>query len=90
MSLPATIAMQYQNVYLDPSMVSQCEEFPVETYEYWKCYIQHKTNPENHQVGTCRMGAINNCKSFNNITNAIEPYKYYINLINIFSQFSQK
>ncbi|KAG8236538.1 hypothetical protein J437_LFUL015812 [Ladona fulva] len=25
--------------------------------EYWECVIRRNTNPENHQAGTCRMGA---------------------------------
>ncbi|KAJ8668551.1 hypothetical protein QAD02_010214 [Eretmocerus hayati] len=33
------------------------------TDEYWECYIRANTGPENHQVGTCRMGPIADPKS---------------------------
>lgn len=26
--------------------------------EYWTCAIRHKTGPENHQIGTCKMGSL--------------------------------
>lgn len=33
-----------------------CDSYEYDSDDYWKCYIEHKTNPENHQVGTCKMG----------------------------------
>ncbi|KAG8281421.1 hypothetical protein J6590_059717 [Homalodisca vitripennis] len=37
-----------------------CQALPVDSDNYWRCVIRHVTNPENHQVATCSMGADNN------------------------------
>uniref|UniRef100_A0A1B6KD88 Glucose-methanol-choline oxidoreductase N-terminal domain-containing protein n=1 Tax=Graphocephala atropunctata TaxID=36148 RepID=A0A1B6KD88_9HEMI len=34
-----------------------CQTLPVDSDNYWRCVIRHTTNPENHQVATCSMGA---------------------------------
>lgn len=33
-----------------------CSRFIFDTNLYWECMIRHYTNPENHQVGTAKMG----------------------------------
>lgn len=41
---------------LDPTPVKGCESHQMNSDEYWACVIIYETNPENHQVGTCKMG----------------------------------
>lgn len=33
-----------------------CTALEEDSDEYWRCMIMHVTNPENHQVATCKMG----------------------------------
>ncbi|XP_052065949.1 glucose dehydrogenase [FAD, quinone]-like [Mytilus californianus] len=37
---------------------SFCKAFTFDTDDYWKCMIRHYATHSNHQVGTCRMGAL--------------------------------
>lgn len=43
---------EYMNITAVP-----CTVLTVDSDEYWRCMIRHVTNPENHQVGTCKMGS---------------------------------
>ncbi|XP_054272001.1 glucose dehydrogenase [FAD, quinone]-like [Macrosteles quadrilineatus] len=55
-----TEAMQRQNVevYFDyfSKTAQPCMRLDKDTDDYWICLIRHLTNPENHQVSTCKMG----------------------------------
>lgn len=54
--------MKKLNVYMDTTPCAGCEDLEYDSDDYWKCYISYRTNPENHQTGTCRMGAVNDSK----------------------------
>lgn len=42
---------------MDTEPVSDCgEKYQYDSDEYWDCAIKHDTGPENHQVGSCKMG----------------------------------
>ncbi|XP_049802065.1 glucose dehydrogenase [FAD, quinone]-like [Schistocerca nitens] len=37
--------------------VEGCEAYTWDSDEYWECAVRRQTGPENHQAGSCRMGA---------------------------------
>lgn len=42
---------------LDKTPIPSCiQKYPFGSNGYWECYARTATGPENHQVGTCRMG----------------------------------
>lgn len=51
-----TKAMKKAGAKLQPYIVPGCENYTWNTDNFWKCVIRYQTNPENHQVGTCKMG----------------------------------
>jgi len=45
---------------LDKTPIPSCiQKHPFGTEGYWECYSRTATGPENHQVGSCRMGPSN-------------------------------
>ncbi|XP_063541276.1 glucose dehydrogenase [FAD, quinone]-like isoform X1 [Cydia strobilella] len=42
---------------MEPSEREDCQDFEVPSDEYFRCLARHYTAPENHQVGTCKIGA---------------------------------
>lgn len=43
---------------MEPVIKEDCKNFDhVPSDEYFRCLAKHHTAPENHQVGTCKMGA---------------------------------
>lgn len=60
--LSSTPVMIKHKVTLDTTVMPGCENEWWNSDNYWKCYIAHKTNPENHQTGTCKMGASSDCE----------------------------
>jgi choline dehydrogenase len=39
------------------SLIPECvQKYPFGSEGYWECYARNATGPENHQVGSCRMG----------------------------------
>ncbi|KAI5725887.1 hypothetical protein M8J77_021304 [Diaphorina citri] len=55
-NLVATKTMREAGAVITPYIVKGCEYHIWDTDEFWECAITHQTNPENHQVGTCKMG----------------------------------
>lgn len=49
-------ALKKYGFQLNKTPVKGCEKFLFGCDEYWECAIRHDTGPENHQVGTCKMG----------------------------------
>ncbi|VDI33911.1 Hypothetical predicted protein [Mytilus galloprovincialis] len=47
---------------------SFCKAFTFDTDDYWKCMIRHYATSSNHQVSTCRMGALHDK------TAVVDPY----------------
>lgn len=45
-------------VKLYKANVPGCEKFIFNTDSYWKCYIKHLSATLHHQVGTCKMGSV--------------------------------
>lgn len=33
-----------------------CDKLPYDSDDFWGCAVKHSTGPENHQIGTCKMG----------------------------------
>lgn len=54
--------MKNLKVEMDKTPAQGCEEEEFDSDSYWRCYMAHNTNPENHQVGTCRMGSTDDRK----------------------------
>lgn len=54
--LTTSPTMIEKKVTLDTTVMPGCEHEWWNSEKYWRCYIARKTNPENHQTGTCRMG----------------------------------
>lgn len=56
--LSETGALQAYGMQLIRVPAPGCESFVFGTDDYWECAIRHKTEPENHQAGSCKMGPI--------------------------------
>ncbi|XP_030023285.2 glucose dehydrogenase [FAD, quinone] [Manduca sexta] len=54
--LSETKALKRYGVKLDKTPVKGCEKFKFDCDAYWECAVRMMTGPENHQVGSCRMG----------------------------------
>ncbi|KAJ9596746.1 hypothetical protein L9F63_012232 [Diploptera punctata] len=52
-----TTAMQKYNLELNVNPVSGCENYTFASDEYFACSVRMATGAENHQAGTCKMGA---------------------------------
>ena len=53
----ARVLRQNYGFELDRSPLPDCvSKYPFGTEGYWECFVRTATGPENHQVGTCRMG----------------------------------
>ncbi|XP_015600222.1 glucose dehydrogenase [FAD, quinone] [Cephus cinctus] len=59
-ALSRSPALKRINVELDPEPDELCSFYVFESDQYWDCVIAHRTNPENHQCGTCAMGNSDN------------------------------
>jgi choline dehydrogenase len=53
--LGETQALRRYGFKLDANKVKGCEKYTFNTDDYWRCAIRHKTGPENHQAGSCKM-----------------------------------
>ncbi|KAK7874203.1 hypothetical protein R5R35_006248 [Gryllus longicercus] len=51
-----TRALRPYNFTLNPVPVAGCQALDFPSDEYWACVVRRATGPENHQVGSCRMG----------------------------------
>lgn len=56
--LSETDALKAYGMQLDKKPVEGCEHIVFGTDKYWECAIRRNTGPENHQVGTCKMGPL--------------------------------
>lgn len=45
--------LYYENI---KETAEPCTVLELDSDDYWRCVIRHMTNPENHQVATCKMG----------------------------------
>lgn len=54
--LSDTGALQAYGMQLIRVPAMGCEAFAYGSDDYWECAIRHKTEPENHQAGSCKMG----------------------------------
>ncbi|XP_052125720.1 glucose dehydrogenase [FAD, quinone]-like [Frankliniella occidentalis] len=55
--LANTSALRQHGVALVmPETPGGCSELEPDSDAYWECLIRHRTNPENHQCGSARMG----------------------------------
>lgn len=52
----ANILKEKYGVRPDTTPVDECKDKPYDSDDYWDCAIRHGTGPENHQVGSCKMG----------------------------------
>ncbi|EFN81338.1 Glucose dehydrogenase [acceptor] [Harpegnathos saltator] len=62
LKLPEAEALKKYSMKLIDNTASKCKKLgePTESNAgYWDCQIRYKTRPENHQAGTCKMGAYN-------------------------------
>jgi glucose 1-dehydrogenase (FAD, quinone) len=55
--LANTKALQKYGIKLDTTPVKGCEKLQFGCDDYWECAVKQETAPENHQVGSCKMGA---------------------------------
>ncbi|XP_019869240.2 glucose dehydrogenase [FAD, quinone] [Aethina tumida] len=54
--LANTKALKRYGFQLDTTHVQGCESLTFGTDAYWECAAKMQTGPENHQVGSCKMG----------------------------------
>ncbi|KZC09321.1 Glucose dehydrogenase [acceptor], partial [Dufourea novaeangliae] len=59
MDLVNTQAMKNWDLRLETVIHPLCTNYHFDSDAYWECYIRAATGPENHQAGTCKMGAYN-------------------------------
>ncbi|XP_031838193.1 glucose dehydrogenase [FAD, quinone] isoform X2 [Nomia melanderi] len=52
-----TQAMKNWDLRMEPVIHPLCTNYHFASDAYWECYIRAATGPENHQAGTCKMGA---------------------------------
>ncbi|XP_076665421.1 glucose dehydrogenase [FAD, quinone] [Andrena cerasifolii] len=57
--LTSTQTMKDWDLRLEPVIHPLCTNYHFASDAYWECYVRAATGPENHQSGTCRMGAYN-------------------------------
>jgi len=55
-AMSQTPSLQRYGFSLDKTPVPGCENLTFGCDAYWECAARRQTGPENHQVGTCRMG----------------------------------
>lgn len=55
--LSETKALKKYGLKLDRTPVEGCEKFKFGCDAYWECAVRTRTGPENHQAGSCKMGA---------------------------------
>lgn len=55
--LSETDSLKAYGMELDRKPVDGCESIPFGTDKYWECAVKRNTGPENHQAGSCKMGA---------------------------------
>ncbi|EEB16960.1 glucose dehydrogenase precursor, putative [Pediculus humanus corporis] len=55
-NMSQTKAFQKYGSFLNPFPVSGCEEFNLNSDEYWKCAVKSLLTTLHHQSGTCKMG----------------------------------
>lgn len=55
--LADTKALKKYGFKLDTTSVPGCENLKFGCDDYWECAIRRATGPENHQAGSCKMGA---------------------------------
>lgn len=51
-----TQAMQKYGWAIDRSLITGCDQYVLDSYDYWKCDIINRATSENHPAGTCKMG----------------------------------
>lgn len=56
--LSETDALRAYGMEVDRTPVPGCEQITFGTDEYWECAVRQNTGPENHQVGSCKMGPL--------------------------------
>lgn len=56
--LSETDALRAYGMEVDRTPVPGCEHIHFGTDQYWECAVRQNTGPENHQVGTCKMGPL--------------------------------
>lgn len=54
-----TTAMRNRSVVLDHQPIEACKQYLFKSRAYWACAVGQQTGPENHQVGSCKMGPRN-------------------------------
>ncbi|XP_076767185.1 glucose dehydrogenase [FAD, quinone] [Xylocopa sonorina] len=54
-----TRTMKQWDLRLEPVIHPLCTNYHFGSDAYWECYVRAATGPENHQSGTCKMGADN-------------------------------
>lgn len=54
--LSNTDALRAHKMELDRKPIPACENMIFGSDEYWECAVKFNTGPENHQVGSCKMG----------------------------------
>ncbi|CAL7944268.1 unnamed protein product [Xylocopa violacea] len=54
-----TRTMKQWDLRLEPVVHPLCTNYHFGSDAYWECYVRAATGPENHQSGTCKMGADN-------------------------------
>lgn len=52
-----TQALKQWDFRLDTVVHPMCTDYHFGSDAYWECYVRAATGPENHQSGTCKMGA---------------------------------
>lgn len=55
--LAETKALKKYGFKLDRTPVPGCENLKFGCDDYWECAVRRATGPENHQAGSCKMGA---------------------------------
>lgn len=56
MALINTTSMSKHFPVLGNQPIPACNRYAFRSPEYWRCAITQDTGPENHQVGSCKMG----------------------------------
>lgn len=54
--LTGTKALKRYGFKLDKTHAKGCEKYKFGCDEYWECAVRQNTGPENHQVGSAKMG----------------------------------
>jgi len=59
-------------MFIKEACKEECSTLTFDTDDYWKCMIYNFAKPGNHQIGTCRMGSIDDS------TAVVDPQLRYI------------